>query len=218
MKNFSKNLFHIVLINTFCLLSISVQAQESEPVPAGEYRIDPSHTSLLFRVNHLGFSMYTARFTGVEAELIFDPKAPTRAKLNVTIAVNSLETDFPTPDVLDFDKELISKNWLDAETYPEMTYRSTSVSQQKDGKLIINGELSLHGKTKPVTLIGSYNGGYAGHPMDKNARIGFSATGTLNRSDFGISFGIPTPGTTMGVSDAVEIIIETEFSGPDWKG
>ena len=75
----------------------------------------------------------------------------------------------------------------------------------------------MHGATRPVVLEASYNGGYIGHPMDPHARIGFSAHGTLKRSEFGIDFGIPQPGSTMGVSDAVDFTIEAEFSGPAWK-
>jgi polyisoprenoid-binding protein YceI len=65
-----------------------------------------------------------------------------------------------------------------------------------------------------VILDVTYNGGYAGHPMDPHARIGFSAKGTFKRSDFGIAFGVPAPGTTMGVGDDVQIAIEAEFTGP----
>jgi polyisoprenoid-binding protein YceI len=73
--------------------------------------------------------------------------------------------------------------------------------------------------TKPVTLRVRYNGGYAGHPLDPGgARIGFSAEGALFRSDFGIGFGIPAPGTTMGVGDLVTFRIEAEFINPDAPG
>jgi len=109
---------------------------------------------------------------------------------------------------------LAGKEWLDADKYPQMTYRSTKVERTTGNGLRISGELTLHGVTKPVTLNATYNGGYAGHPYDPHARIGFSAKGTLKRSEFGVAYGIPAPGTTMGVSDAVEIIIEAEFSGP----
>jgi polyisoprenoid-binding protein YceI len=78
----------------------------------------------------------------------------------------------------------------------------------------ITGDLTLHGVTHPVVLDAVFNGGYAGHPMDPHARIGFSAQGTLKRSEFGIAFGIPAPGSTMGVSDDVDVIVEAEFSGP----
>lgn len=83
----------------------------------------------------------------------------------------------------------------------------------------MTGDLTLHGVTRPVTLRVRFNGGYAGHPLDPGgARIGFSATGTVFRSDFGIVLGIPEPGTTIGVGDAVSIRIETEFVNPDASG
>ena len=68
-----------------------------------------------------------------------------------------------------------------------------------------------------MTLEVTYNGGYVGHPMDPNARIGFSAKGAFKRSDFGIAYGVPAPGTTMGVGDEVQVEIEAEFSGPPLK-
>jgi polyisoprenoid-binding protein YceI len=71
--------------------------------------------------------------------------------------------------------------------------------------------------TRPVALDATYNGGYAGHPMDPHARIGFSARGALRRSEFGIAAGIPAPGSLMGVGDEIEVIIEAEFSGPPLK-
>ena len=110
--------------------------------------------------------------------------------------------------------QLLGKEWFDAAQFPTMEYRSKRVEQTGPQSMRIYGDLTLHGVTKPVTLDATYNGGYAGHPMDPHARIGFSAHGTLKRSDFGISYGIPAPGTMMGVSDEVTVIIETEFSGP----
>ena len=80
--------------------------------------------------------------------------------------------------------------------------------------LRVRGDLTLQGVTRPIVLEATFNGGYAGHPMDPNARIGFSAQGTLKRSEFGIAQGIPAPGTTMGVSDEVNVVIEAEFTGP----
>jgi polyisoprenoid-binding protein YceI len=68
-----------------------------------------------------------------------------------------------------------------------------------------------------MALEATFNGGYAGHPMDKHARIGFSASGSLKRSEFGISFGVPTPSAPLGVGDDVDVIIEAEFNGPAWE-
>lgn len=189
-------------------------AEQPVDVPAGAYTIDPAHTSILFRVDHLGFSNYTARFKKATAQLQFDPNDPAASSVTVTVAANSLETDFPDPKVVDFNAELLGEGWLDAAKYPEIIFRSVSVEPTGARTMRINGELTMHGVTRPMVLDAKFNGGYRGHPMDPNARIGFSATGVLKRSEFGVSYGIPAPGTKMGVSDEVEVIVETEFSGP----
>jgi len=186
----------------------------TKDVPAGAYTIDLSHASLLFRVNHLGFSNYTARFKRFDAQLQFDPQNLASSRLSVTVDARSLETDFPDPAKLDFNAELLGEQWLNAAQFPEITWRSSSVAVTGANEMRASGDLTLRGVSKPVALDVTFNGGYAGHPMDPHARIGFSARGALNRSDFGISYGVPEPGSTMGVSDRVEIIIEAEFSGP----
>lgn len=191
-------------------------AEEAVNVPAGAYSIDPAHTSILFRVDHLGFSNYTARFKKATAQLQFDPNNLAASTVTVTVDVKSLETDYPDPAQLDFNAELLGEGWLNGAKYPAITFRSVSVEPTGARTMRINGELTLRGVTKPMVLDARFNGGYAGHPMDKNARIGFSATGVLKRSEFGISYGIPAPGTKMGVSDEVNVIVETEFSGPPW--
>ncbi|MDX2141896.1 MAG: YceI family protein [Rhodospirillaceae bacterium] len=199
--------------------SFAPLAAEIAPVkvdaPAGVYKLDKTHASLIFRVSHMGFSNYTARFTRFDATLDLDPAKPAAARLTATVDAASLETDFPTPEIVDFNAELRGPQWLDAGKFPTMTYRSTAIEMTAPNAARIVGELTLRGVTKPVTLMAVFNGGYPGMAgLDPNARIGFSATGTLNRSDFGIAYGIPAPGSNMGVSDKVEIIIETEFNGP----
>ncbi len=183
-------------------------------VPGGAYRLDPSHASLIFRVDHLGFSMYTARFTRFDAELRFDPRKPAAARLMATVDARSLETDFPFPEQLDFNAQLLGEEWLDAEEHPQMIFRSKDVVLTGANTARIDGELTLRGVARPMALEATFNGGYAGHPMDPSARIGFSARGTLRRSEYGMTFGIPEPGTTLGVGDEVQVIIEAEFSGP----
>jgi polyisoprenoid-binding protein YceI len=192
-------------------------AEAPVDVPAGAYTIDPAHTSVLFRVDHLGFSNYTARFKKATAQLQFDPSNLAASSVTVTVDASSIETDFPDPAKVDFNAQLLSEQWLDGAKFPQITFRSTSVEATGPRTMHINGDLTLRGVTRPMTLEARFNGGYAGHPMDPNARIGFSAHGVLKRSEFGMSYGIPAPGTTMGVSDEVNVIIETEFSGPPWK-
>jgi polyisoprenoid-binding protein YceI len=185
--------------------------QTSPPVPAGAYTLDKLHTSLIFRVSHLGFSNYTGRFTGVDAKLSFDPARIAASRVEVTIDPRSIEADNVPSEFLAM---LSGKDWLNAEKFPEMAFRSKTVEVTGANTFRIRGELTLHGQTKPVVLDARYNGGYASHPMEPQARIGFSAKGKFRRSDFGVTIGIPAPGTTMGVSDEVEVILESEFSGP----
>lgn len=200
--------------------SAAAPAETTPPVPvdvpAGAYTLDKAHASLIFRVNHLGFSNYTARFRRFDAQLQFDPANLAASSVTVTIDPRSLETDYPDPATLDFNAELQNDQWLNAAQFPEMTFRSTKVEPTGPRTMRITGELGLRGVTRPVILDATFNGGYAGHPMDPHARIGFSAHGSLKRSQFGIAYGIPAPGTTMGVSDDVDITIEAEFSGPAW--
>ena len=181
------------------------------PVPAGAYTLDKSHASLTFKVNHLGFSNYTARFTSFDARLQFDPATPAAATIEAAIDANSLE--LPSPPA-GFTDTLKGAQWLDTAKHPTITFKSTKVEPAADKTAKITGDFTLHGVTWPVTLDATFNGGYAGHPMDPHARIGFSARGTFKRSDFGIAYGVPAPGTTMGVGDEIEVMIEAEFSGP----
>jgi len=204
------------VLATFAALALAGTALASTPTntpapPKGVYTLDKPHTSLIFRVSHMGFSNFTARFTRLDARLETDPSKLTASKLEVTIDPASIESD-NAPD--GFLAMIAGKGWLDAQDFPQMNYRSTKVEQIGANKVRIDGELTLHGVTKPVVLEAKYNGGYASQPMDPHARIGFSASAKFKRSDFGITVGIPAPGSIMGVSDEVEVVLETELSGP----
>jgi len=184
------------------------------PLPAGTYRLDPAHASLLFRVDHMGMSNYTARFTRLAADLELYPANPGAARLTATVDPRSLETDFPDP-AYDFDAQLQGPDWLDAARFPQITFRSTRIELTGPASARITGKLALHGMTAPLTLEATFNGGYASFALDPaGSRIGFSARGELTRSVFGIAFGIPAPGSIIGVGDRVEIIIEAEFTRP----
>jgi polyisoprenoid-binding protein YceI len=183
--------------------------------PAGSYAIDPAHTSLIFRVSHLGFSNFTARFARVDATLQIDPANPAAAQLEATVDPKSIETDNAPEGFLAM---LRGKDWLDAKAYPQITFRSTRIEMTAPNAARVIGDFTLHGQTRPLTLDVAFNGGYAGHPMEPHARIGFSARGAFKRSDFGVAAGLPAPGTTMGVGDGVDVIIETELTGPPWRG
>jgi polyisoprenoid-binding protein YceI len=205
-----------IVVATTLMICLSAVALPAPPdaVPAGAYTLDRAHSSLLFRINHLGFSHYTARFRQFDATLRFDPAHIEASKLTVTVDASSLETDYPDPAKLDFNAQLRGPEWLDATKHPQMSFHSTRVVSRGQRAFRIEGELTLRGITRPMILEATYNGGYAGHPMDPHARVGFSARGRLRRSAFGMAVGIPPPGTSMGVSDMVDVIVETEFTGP----
>jgi polyisoprenoid-binding protein YceI len=185
-------------------------AQAPAQPPAGAYYLDKAHTSVTFRVSHMGFSHYTASFSRVDGTLQFDPANPAAMRVEATIDPTSLQLNAPPAD---FHDQLMGKSWFDAATFPQITFRSTKVEPTGPKTARVTGDLSLHGMTKPVTLEVTYNGGYPANSFDPGgARVGFSAHGVLKRSDFGVSAGIPAPGSNMGVSDEVEVMIETEFS------
>jgi polyisoprenoid-binding protein YceI len=180
--------------------------------PAGTYKLDKSHASIVLRASHMGFSTYTTRFSRFESELMFDPKDLPASKVVTTIDAASFEMDAAPQLCLDIMK---GPQMLDSAKYPQILFKSESVRMTGAQSMEIAGTLSLHGVTRPIVLTASYNGGYPGMPnMDPQARVGFSAHGSFKRSDFGITYGVPAPGTTVGVGDLIDFSIEAEFTGP----
>jgi polyisoprenoid-binding protein YceI len=175
--------------------------------PAGAYEIDPTHTNLTFKLSHLGFSNYTAKFAKVEGKLNFDPANPAAMTVEATIDPASLELNAPPKG---FHEEIIGKGWLDAGAFPAITFKSTKVEPTGANTANVTGDFTLHGVTKPIVLAVTFNGGWPPNAFD-GARIGFSAKGALKRSDFGVGAGLPPPGTNFGVGDQISVAIETEF-------
>lgn len=181
------------------------------PVPSGAYELDKPHASLIFRVNRLGFSSFTGRFTRFDAKLDFDPRKLGDSRVDVTIDPTSVTADNVPADFLAM---LAGKGWLDAGQHPQIAFRSRRVEVRDANAFRIHGDLTMNGVTRPGILDARYNGGYKAHPMEPRARVGFSATGSLRRSEFNVSAGLPAPGSTFGISDEVEIVLEAEFVGP----
>lgn len=180
--------------------------------PAGVYKLDKAHASLILRASHLGFSTYTTRFSRFDAKLNFDPAHIAASKVAVTIDAASFEMDAAPQMCLDIMK---GPQMLDTAKFPQIVFKSESVRMTGTKSMEISGTLTLHGVTRPLVIVATYNAGYAGMPgMDPQARVGFSAHGSFKRSDFGIVYGVPAPGTTMGVGDLIDFAIEAEFTGP----
>ena len=186
----------------------------TDGIPVGDYKLDPLHSTLIFSASHLGFSNYTAQFNSFSADLKLDPANPGATVLIATVDPASLQVPAPPNGFLD---ELKGDKWIDVAQFPEIIFKSTQVTVTGNNAADVTGDLTLHGITKPVTLKITYNGGYAGHVLEPSARIVFSAHGAFKRSDFGIDYGVPAPGSTMGVGDEVSVHIEAEFTGPPWE-
>lgn len=187
-------------------------APKPTPAPAGLYKLDRAHTSLTFRVDHIGMSHFTARFTKLDGTLQFDPAHPENSVVKVDIDPASVQADY-ADETFDFDTVLRSKEMLDTAQFPKMGFVSTRVELTGPDTARVTGDLTFRGVTRPVVLETKFNNGYAPNSMDpEGARIGFSAHGTLSRTAFGFGYGVPPKGSTMGVGDEVEVIIETEFT------
>jgi len=208
----------LALASLAALALVPATASTAAPMPPpGPYSVDMAHASLNFRINHMGLSRYTARFTRMKARLVFDPAHPADQSVTATIDANSLQTNYPEPAKLNFDRQ-IEKEFLETAKFPTITFRSTKVTPTGPATAKVEGTLTLHGVTRPVTLEATYNGGYPAGGFDPSgSRVGFSAHGTIRRSEFGIAYGLPAPGTTMGVGDEIDVAIEAEFTQPGPK-
>lgn len=171
---------------------------------SGNYELEKTHASLVWKVSHNGLSNYTARFTDFDATLDFNPNDPTESKVTATINPLSVETDHPTND--SWDTTLgTGRNWLNGEVFPDIVFESTSVLKTGEFTGIINGNLTLLGISKPVAFKAKYNGTGNAPWFGTRDIIGFSAEGTLKRSDFGMTHLLPN------IGDEVTFIIEAEF-------
>ena len=169
----------------------------ASPSSAADYKIDPNHTHILFLVDHLGFAKMIGLFTNFTGGISFDPAKPEASKLNVAIKTASLQTHFPPRD-----SDLKGADWFNVKEFPQMTFVGSSFTKKDDKSGEIVGNLTLLGVTKPLTLEVTFN--KAGRRGDGADTVGFSARGSLKRSDFGMKADLGY------IGDDVDLIIETE--------
>ncbi len=181
--------------------------------PTGAYTLDPTHTSVIVRANHFGLSNYPVRIANVSGTLNFNAEDPTKSSVSVTAAADSVQTEYV--GARDFDDELENSEWLDAANHPQITFVSTGVELTGPNTGRMTGNLTLRGVTHPATLDVTFNAGYRQHPMGfPMALLGFSARGTIKRSDYGMNVLLPASTGGVGVSDEVALEIEAEFTQP----
>jgi len=166
------------------------------------YKIDPNHTNVLASWTHFGFSRPSVNFGQADGTIVYDAEDVGASRVQVTLPLKGLSAFAE-----DFYDHLTSADWFDAAKYPDATFKSTAVEAAGEGKLKVTGDLTVKGVTKPVVLDVILNQA-AEHPMGKRAAIGFDATATVKRSDFGLAKYAPN------VSDEVALRITTEAMVP----
>jgi len=171
----------------------------AKAVTAGNYAIETHHTQVLFSVNHLGFTDFYGQFPGATGTLVLDPAKPAASHIDVTVPVASVDTANAK-----LDSELVATDWLDATKYPTMHFVSTKVTVTGAKTAKVAGDLTMHGVTKPVVFDATFEGSGV-NPMSKAYTSGFRISGTIKRSDFGVTKYVPL------VSDEVKLIISAAF-------
>ncbi len=172
---------------------------------SGSYVNDPGHTRFLWRIDHLGLSNYTARINGVIIELEFDADDVSASTVKAVIDPKTVDTGYVGDK--DFDAEIAtSEKILNAGAYPTIEFESSSVTQTGPDSLAVEGNLTLLGVTRPVTLNATLSGSTEKHPIVRVPAVGFMATAVVDRLDFGLDFL-----SGRGLGDQIEIEIHSEF-------
>ena len=164
-------------------------------VTGGTYKVDGGHTQVVFAWDHMGFTNNMGTIAEPTGTLTLDKANPAASKVSVEFAIANLRTG-----VTKLDEHLMKADFFDAAKFPTATFVSTSVKPEGATGAEITGNLTIKGITKPVTLDAEFYGAGA-NPMNKQENVGFVATGSIKRSEFGMGYAVPV------VGDAIELKI-----------
>jgi polyisoprenoid-binding protein YceI len=184
-------------------LALAITAAAQAAAPTGNWQIDPNHTSAGFSVRHLGVSTVRGAFSKVTGSAQYDPADPSKTSLDATIDASTVDTGVEMRN-----NDLRSPHFFDVAKYPTITFHSKSTKVAAPGKLMITGDLTMHGVTKEVVLDVDGPSAPIKDPMGKGQRMGASATTKVTRQDFGVS---GAPGV---VGDEISITIDVELIQP----
>jgi len=168
-------------------------------VQGGNFAVDTYHSQVGFTLSHMGFSNFSGRLSSVTGTLSLADGDRSASKLSVSIPAKTFSTSLEK-----LDGELTSADWFDAAKFPTITFTSTKVTPTGPDSATITGDLTLHGVTKPITLTAHFVGAGA-NPLTKKYTVGFDATGTVKRSDFGVTKYVPL------IGDEVELSLHGAF-------
>jgi len=200
-----KNLVVIALLSSVflsaCVSLITPKVQSDvAKLKAGEYSLDSTHATLLFKIQHLGLSTYVGRFNKFDASLEFDPANIAAAKLNAVIEINSLDINDD-----DLKSDLMGRSWFRQSEFPQAAFESTSVNPISDTEFEFIGILSWRGVRKPITVAATFHGG-ANNILSGKYTLGFSAKGSFLRSDFGMDKYVPLVGDEITLEAYAEFL------------
>ncbi len=170
------------------------------------FTFDASHSNIGFSVKHMMVSTVRGRFTDYEGEIAVEGDDPTTARARATIKAASIDTNNEQRDA-----HLRSADFFSAEEYPEITFVSKKVEKDGDGYRV-NGELTMRGVTKPVELVVAVEEKFL-DPWG-NERVGLTATGAINRFDWGLNWNQTLEAGRLVVAEKVNLVIEAEFVRP----
>lgn len=183
------------------LIAMAITAASFSATAAGiTYKLDPEHTNVIATWSHFGYSHPSANFGQASGTLVYDAASPQASSVEVSLPLSGLDTFVPA-----LDEHLKTADFFDAGKFPAATFRSSKVQAMGKGKFKVAGTLTIKGIGKPVLLEVTLNNAGV-HPMTKLQSIGFDATTTIKRSDFGLGMYAPA------VSDEVGLRITTEGS------
>jgi len=167
-------------------------------VSGGSYKVDGGHTQIVFAYDHMGFTNNVGVFAEPTGTLMLDKANPSASTVSIDVPIANLKTG-----VAKLDEHLLKADFFDVAKFPTAKFVSTSVKAEGTGATI-TGNLTIKGITKPVTLDAEFYGAGT-NPMNKQENVGFVATGSIKRSDFGLGYAVPV------VGDAVELKIIAGF-------
>jgi len=170
------------------------------------WTLDPHHTSVSFSAKHLGVATVRGKFTQVDAEIeLDDANDPTTARGTITIAAASVDTGNEQRDA-----HLRNGDFFDVEQYPTITFAVTGVEHKGDDEYKVDGDLTIHGVSKPISLHYEH-GGVIEDPFG-NTKVGGTLTGTINRSDWGLKWNVPLGDGKLLVGDKIKLEIDGELA------
>lgn len=177
------------------------------PIPAGEFRIDTAHSVLAFAIKHNEIALVRGRFRDFSGKINYDDKDITKSSVEVTAKIESINTGVDRRDA-----HLRTADFFDAAKYPEMTFKSTHVERKRNNQYVLHGDLTLRGITKPVaipfTVTGAIKDGQG------NMRFGVAGQTTINRRDFGFTWGKTMENGGLDVGNEVMIDLQLEAVKP----